>query len=508
MSGNPHMHHSEIIVVGAGFSGIGLGAVLKRQGTRDFVILERGLGVGGTWRENTYPGIACDVPSQVYSYSFAQSPRWSRLFPGGAEIHDYLSRVADDTGVIEHIRFGADVESMRWDEDERIWICQTPFGLFSAQVLVVACGRLSEPNYPAVPGLRTFADGDGGEDRIAMHSARWRHDVDFAGRRVAVVGSGASAIQLIPELAAVAGHLTVMQRSAPYIVPRNDRPYSDAERRMFERLPETMAEARRSWFWRQEAVFAQRALVGSEIAAARARALGHLRAQVPDGMTRDQLTPSYEIGCKRVLLSDTYYPAFSLPHVSLVDSALAAVEPGALLSGDGRRVQADIVVFATGFHSARQPYARRVFGEGGRRLADEWSGGMYAHASISVPGFPNLFVINGPNAGLGHNSAIVMIETQIEYIRQALAHMEQTGISALRVQQEAADRYRAMIDEMSTDTVWLRGGCDSWYRDPGNGRLTLLWPGSTMMFREHAGRFAPRAYVAEPSSARLVDTRV
>lgn len=502
MSEHAGVQRSDVIVIGAGFAGIGIGAMLKRRGNHDFVILERGRGVGGTWRENTYPGIACDVPSQVYSYSFAQNPHWSRIFPSGAEILVYLRRVADDTGVTEHVRFGVDAESIRWDENELIWICRTTAGLFSARILVLACGRLSEPNYPSVPGVGAFTDG--GDDRIAMHSARWRHDADLTGKRVAVVGSGASAIQLVPELAQVAGQVTVMQRSAPYIVPRNDRPYSAAERRMFQRLPETMTEARQSWFWRQETVFAQRVLVGSEVEGARARALGHLWAQVPDPVVRDQLTPSYEIGCKRVLLSDTYYPAFSLPHVSLVDSALAAVEPGALVSVDGRRVEADVVVFATGFHSARQPYARRVFGESGRTLADEWSEGMYAHASIAVPGFPNLFVVNGPNAGLGHNSAIVMIEAQIEYIRQALAYIEQAGASVLRVRREAADRYRAMIDEMSADTVWLRGGCDSWYRDSGNGRLTLLWPGSTVAFRESAGNFTADSYEFEAAQSRLL----
>ena len=497
MSTGTAMHHTGVIVVGAGFSGIGLGAMLRRQGNHDFVILERGTSVGGTWRENTYPGIACDVPSQVYSYSFAPNAEWSRVFPSGVEIHRYMQRVAADEGVAQHIRFETDVESMRWDDEAERWVCETSAGCYSADVLVLACGRLSEPNFPDVPGIDSFAEG--AEDRVAMHSARWRHDVDLSGKRVAVVGSGASAIQLVPELAKVAGQLTLMQRSAPYIVPRNDRAYSDAERRMFKRVPEAMAEARESWFWQQESVFAQRVLVDSEVAEARRRALGHLLAQVPDPQMRDRLTPSYEIGCKRVLLSDTYYPTFSLPHVGLIDSALAAVEPGALISLDGRRVEADVVVYATGFHSARQPYARRVFGDDGRLLSDEWADGMYGYASIAVPGFPNLFVMNGPNAGLGHNSAIVMIESQIEYIRQALAQMRETGASVLRVSREAADQYRSMIDEMSADTVWLRGGCESWYRDPRNGRLTLLWPGSTMAFRERAGRFDSLFSVMAPS---------
>lgn len=489
-----------VIIVGAGFSGIGLGAMLKRQRRDDFVVLERGDSVGGTWRDNTYPGLSCDVPSQVYSFSWAQNPNWSRVFAPGAEIQDYLVRVANDEGVTAHIRYGTEVQRMMWDEDQRLWVCTTSMGTYSAPVLVLACGRLSEPAYPAVPGLATFVDGD--PERALMHTARWRHDVDFSGKRVAVVGSGASAIQVVPELAKVAKELTVMQRSAPYVVARNDRPYDESERRMFQRLPETMAEAREAWFWRQETVFAQRALLASEVDAARERALGHLRSAVADAQTRRRLTPRYEIGCKRVLLSDDYYATFSRPNVSLVDSALAAVEPGRLISVSGETVEADVAVLATGFESAKQPYAKRVFGERGMRLAEEWRDGMYAYNSVSVPGFPNMFILNGPNASLGHNSAIVMIETQIDYVCQGLAHMAATGINTLSVERDAAEEYRQMIDDMSANTVWLGVGCESWYRDSKSGRLTLLWPGPTMMFREHTGRFVPDSYSANwPLSA-------
>ena len=499
MSSTATAKYTDLLVVGAGFAGIGLGAMLNARGFDDFVILERGLSVGGTWRENTYPGVACDIPSQVYSYSFHLNPDWSRVFPQGPEIQNYLWQVADAHGVTEHIRFGTDVERMRWDEGADRWVCQTSTGIYVARVLVLACGRLSEPKFPPVRNLESF--GQGGPQRVVMHSAQWRHDVDLADKRVVVVGSGASAIQIVPEIAAIAKTLTVMQRSAPYVVPRIDRAYSDAERRMFRRVPETMTQHREAWFWQQETVFAQRALVAFEVDVARSRALAHLRAQVQDSELRDRLTPGYEIGCKRVLLSDSYYPTFSQPNVSLIDSALSSVAPGRLTATDGRSAEADIVVLATGFRSARQPYAQRVEGEHGVLLAHEWRDGMYAFASASVPGFPNMFVINGPNAGLGHNSAIVMIESQIEYVCQALAYMSEAGVAVLRVDRAAAQNYRSMIDEMSADTVWHRGGCESWYRDPANGRLTLLWPGSTMKFREVAGRFSPDAYVVEGCSA-------
>lgn len=480
-----------MIIVGAGFSGLGLGATLRRNGMRDFVILERALAIGGTWRDNTYPGVACDVPSQVYSYSFSQNPNWTRIFPHGEEIQAYLEHVARAEELSGHIRLGVDVQHMQWCSESQRWRCATSAGIYVAEILVVACGRLSEPNYPAVPGLAGF-DAEGG--RVTMHSARWRHDVDLREKRVVVVGSGASAIQLVPELAKLAGELAVLQRSAPYVVPRNDREYSATELRMHQRLPETMDEARRTWFWDQEKVYAQRALIHSSLEQARVRALAHLHQQVADPKLRQHLTPRYEIGCKRVLLSDTYYPTFSLPQVTLIDSPLARVESGTLIAEDGRAVEADVLVLATGFESSRQPYARRVRGVDGQSLADVWGDGMYAYNSTAVPGFPNMFIINGPNAGLGHNSAIVMIESQIAYIVQALSYLSELEVPVIEVTKHAAERFRDTIDELSRDTVWMRGGCESWYRHGGNGRLTLLWPGTAMGFRDALGRFDPEDY--------------
>ena len=481
-----------VLIVGAGFAGIGLGAMLRRNGHRDFLVLEREADLGGTWRDNTYPGIACDVPSHVYSFSFRPSHEWSRVFAPGEEIHRYLRWVSDEEGVSDHIRYGVDVQSMEWDEADQLWRCVSPAGTFEAELLILASGRLSEPLIPDLPGIDTFTDGD--PDRVLMHSARWRDDVDLDGRRIAVVGSGASAVQLVPELASVASELTVMQRSAPYIVPKQDRPYTEAERAMFARVPEAVARSREDWFWQQERVFAQRALIASEVEEARRLALNHLREQVPNDELCERLTPRYEIGCKRVLLSDGYYLAMMRDNVTLVDVPVASVEPGVLVALDGTRVEVDVAVFATGFQSARQPYAEYVRGEGGRTLADEWSDGMHGYASIAVPGFPNLFVMNGPNAGLGHNSAIVMLETQIGYIVQAASYLRTANVGALAVSRARADAYVALIAEMSAETVWMRGGCESWYRDPRNGKLTLLWPGTTMSFREHAGTFSPADY--------------
>lgn len=488
MIASQHVYESKVIVIGAGFSGIGLGAMLKRRHLDDFVILERGDQIGGTWRENTYPGIACDVPSQVYSYSFAQNPNWSRVFSPGAEIRDYLHSVAEQEGVTPHIRFNTDAHRMDWSEDTDKWVCHTSQGTYLSKVLVLACGRLSEPHIPPIPGIDQFAAQDA--TKVVMHSSRWRHDVHLAHKHVVVVGSGASAIQIVPELAAVAKKLTVLQRSAPYIVPRNDRKYSDAELEMFRRLPETMADARQKWFWDQEQVFAQRAMVDSEIARAKKLAIDHLHAQVCDPKMRQHLTPNYEIGCKRVLLSDNYYPTFSLPNVKLIHSQLAQVLPGTVVAQNGDAVNADVLVLATGFLSSRQPYARKVFGVDGVQLAEKWHDGMYAHNSVSVPGFPNMFILNGPNSGLGHNSAIVMIETQIEYLIRAVTFTLRDDVSSLQVKQDAAQKFRDMIEHLSEDTVWLKGGCEtSWYKDSDSGKLTLLWPGLAMSFRQELQHF-------------------
>lgn len=490
-----HVAHVGTVIVGAGFAGLGMGIRLARRGERSFVILERSGEVGGTWRDNRYPGVACDIPAQLYSYSFRPNPDWSASYAPGAEIQQYLRTAAAQEGLLPHLRLGTALQDAAWDAGTVRWRLQTSGGPLTADVLVLACGRLTEPRIPDVPGL----DGFGGD---VFHSARWRDDVPLAGRRVAVVGSGASAVQLVPHVAAAARQLVVLQRSAPYLVPRGTRRTTDAERALLHRDPEEAHRRRAEQFWRLEEAFAQRTDDGAGRAAAKDVALGHLRTQVPDPDLRERLTPTYEIGCKRVLLSDDYYPALQRPSVRLVPSAIAAVDATGVIAADGSRHDVDVIVLATGFRAAHQPYARLVRGLGGVTLAEHWREGMTSFASTAIAGFPNLFVLDGPNGGLGHNSAVFMIETQIEYVLAALAH--RTGgapVLALRPDAEAA--YTEALDEAAATTVWTTGGCTSWYLEPGNGRLTLLWPDFAHAFRDRFGEFDPQHYeVRRDDSAR------
>jgi cation diffusion facilitator CzcD-associated flavoprotein CzcO len=484
----------DVAVIGAGIAGIGLAIRLKRRGGLSFALFERAARVGGTWRDNTYPGVACDVPSQLYSYSFKPNPHWSSFFAPGEEIERYLEACVAEESLAAHLRLNTDVVSMVWDESSALWLLTTSAGSVTARVLVMAAGRLSEPRYPEVPGLDTFTG-------VAFHSARWDHSVSLAGTAVAVVGSGASAVQIVPEVARRASRVSVLQRSASYVIPRDNPSYSLAERTLFARDPGELARVRSAMFWKAEEAFSQRAADTTALDAARTRALDHLRAQVDDAQLRAKLTPSYEIGCKRVLISSDYYPALTLPHVSVEASALAAVDGDTLVMANGARHRADVVIFATGFHAAEQPYAKAVVGRDGETLAQHWSNGMTGFASTTVHGFPNLFIINGPNAAVGHNSAIYMIEAQIDYVLGALTHQRSNGDAPLEVTAKAERDYVAMVDALSASTVWMTGRCTSWYRDPRSGRLTLIWPDFAFAFRALNATFTAEAYEPHPAPA-------
>ncbi|MCJ1685954.1 NAD(P)/FAD-dependent oxidoreductase [Rathayibacter sp. VKM Ac-2927] len=477
----------DVVVVGAGFAGIGAAARLARRGGVSFAVLERAERVGGTWRDNRYPNVSCDIPSHLYSYSFAPETDWSAFYAPGAEIQAYLERVVERERLAPQLQLGTDVLEMTFDEDAERWRVRTSRGDFDAAVLVVCAGRLSEPRLPDVPGVEGFAGP-------VFHSARWRDDVDLDGARVGIVGSGASAVQIVPHLAERAAEVVLFQRSAPYVVPRRNRAYPPEERRTLARVPGAVERLRSELFWRAELGFAGRVGVPDAIGRLRAEALGHLAAQVVDPELRAVLTPDYEIGCKRVLLSDDYYPALAQPHVRVVPSPLRRIEGSAAIGDDSVGHEVDALVFATGFHATRPPFARRIRGRGGELLADRWGDGMSAYESTAVHGFPNLFVINGPNASLGHNSAVHMIESQIDYVLAALEHRETAGVELLEVTPEAEAAALARLDALSADTVWTNGGCQSWYVDSTSRRLTLLWPDFAFAFREELGRFDPSAY--------------
>ncbi|MFT4122517.1 MAG: NAD(P)/FAD-dependent oxidoreductase [Microbacteriaceae bacterium] len=449
-----------MLVVGAGFAGLGAALRLAEAG-HGVAVIERAGAVGGTWRDNSYPGVACDIPAPLYAFSFHSGSGWHRRFAAGAQIRDYLEGLADRVRPL--IELDTTLLGADWDEDERLWRVRTSRGIRSCAALVLACGRLAEPYVPSVPGLATFPGP-------VFHSARWDHGVALDGARVAIVGSGASAVQLLPAVAARAASVVQFQRSAPWIVPRLERAYTHAERALLA-TPEGLHAERERLFWELEEGFRERAGDPVRIAAARARALAHLERQVSDARLRALLTPGYEIGCKRVLLSDDYYPAVSGPRVTIEPSALRSVAGARLAGASGRGHEVDVLVLATGFRTAEQPYAPLVRARG-RSLAEHWRDGMRAYAATLVADFPNLFVLDGPNAGLGHNSAITMIEAQIDLVREVLRPGEVVEVDAAR-----EDAWTAEVDRRAAGTVWTTGGCESWYLDPRLGRLTLLWPG-------------------------------
>lgn len=481
--------HVKTLIIGTGFAGLGLATMLKRSGNNDFHIIDRSNDVGGTWRDNRYPGAACDVPSHLYSFSFRLKHDWSRVFAPATEIWEYLQETAREEGLLPHITFNADLVSAKWNEEQSLWHVTTTAGEFTADVLVASMGHLADAKWPHIPGLQEFT----GE---LMHSAQWDHSVDLTGKRIAVVGSGASAIQITPAMAEVAGELVVFQRTAPYVIPRPDREYTNAEQRMFKRNPELMEDLRSELFWGMEYNYAQRRGMPRSIAEAYAVANGHREAQVTDPAINAKLVPDYDIGCKRVLISNVYYPALQQGNVTLEASALAKVEGNVVTSADGNSYEVDVLVCATGFEAIEPPFGPLITGRNNQTLADHWAKGMQAYNSITAAGFPNLFIMNGPNTGLGHNSVLFVVESQIDYIREALAFMNATGVTVLETTVQAEDSYVEAVRDRSKGTVWLDGGCSNWYVDPRTQRLTVTWPDYAYAFREVNGHFIPEGYAA------------
>ncbi|WP_251452426.1 NAD(P)/FAD-dependent oxidoreductase [Microbacterium sp. Marseille-Q6648] len=485
--------HSEIVIVGAGFAGLGMAIALRRAGRDDVVILERAPSIGGTWRDNTYPGVACDVPAHLYGFASHPNPEWSGLFARGDEIRRYLETVAEREGVHDRLRLSTALTCARWDADADLWRLETSRGALTADVLVLACGRLTEPSIPDISGLESFPGP-------IFHSSRWDHGTDLKGARVAVVGTGASAVQLVPELARTARHVTLFQRTPAWIVPRGERAYTETERERFATQPGELARLRADLYAEGEARFASRSGDAAAAAAARATALAHLHAQVADPALRAALTPDYAFGCKRVLLSDEFYPALASPTVTLEAAALDTVEGSTLVSAAGGRHDVDALVLATGFATTRQPYADLVVGEAGTTLAEHWSHGMTSFGSTVVAGFPNLFVLDGPNAALGHNSSVLMIEEQAAYAVRCLVHRDRSG-APLRLDPAAEAAYTDEIAHAAASTPWMTGGCRNWYVDERSGRLTLLWPGTVDAFRARLARADGSEFALAPASA-------
>jgi cation diffusion facilitator CzcD-associated flavoprotein CzcO len=477
--------HVRIAIVGSGFSGLGMAIALRRDGVEDFVVLERAEDVGGTWRDNTYPGCACDVPSHLYSFSFEPNPRWTRTFSPQQEIWDYLRHCARKYGVLPYIRFGHELRSASWDDAKQRWTIETSAATFTAQVLVAATGALSEPSLPSLPGLESFRGK-------VFHSARWDHDHDLRGRRVAVVGTGASAIQFVPRIQPQVAQMHVFQRTPAWIMPHPDRALRPWERRVYGMLPQLQLLMRAGIYWARETFVIGFLRNNMRLASRIARR--HLAEQVPDPVLRAKLTPDYTIGCKRILISDEFYPALQQPNVDLVTERIASVGEHSIVTADGVERDVDTIIFGTGFHVTDMPIASRVRGRDGVPMADMWHGSPQALLGTGVAGFPNFFIMLGPNTGLGHTSQVVMIESQIAYIAGALRHMSAHGVATFEVRPDAQSRYNDEVQSRLQGTVWNSGGCRSWYLDR-NGRNSTLWPGSTWSFRTRTRRFQAEDYV-------------
>jgi cation diffusion facilitator CzcD-associated flavoprotein CzcO len=486
-----------VAIIGSGFAGLGMAIALKQRGEKDFVVLERADDVGGTWRDNTYPGAACDVQSNLYSFSFAQNPDWGRSYSEQPEIQAYLQNVAGRFDVRRHCVFGADVTSARWHDRARRWEVRTTGGTFLARVLISAAGALADPTYPDIPGLDTFAG-------TVMHSARWDAEHDLSGERVAVIGTGASAIQVVPAIQPIVGSIAVYQRTPAWVVPRTDHPVKPWMQRLYRFVPGLQSAIRAALYLFREFLVIGMAKNRRFLKPVGKLARAHLHRQVRDPKLRKALTPDYTIGCKRILISNDYFPAVAAPNAELVTAGIQEIRPHSIVTKDGVERPTDTIVLATGFHVTDLPIAQKICGRDGRSLADVWSDGMVSNKSAAVAGFPNMFLLVGPNVGVGHTSMVYMIESQVAYVDDALQTMEREGLEVIETTPEAQESWRSLIAEKSKGTVWLAGGCASWYLDR-HGHNTTLWPDFTFRFRKLTKKLDRENYVGVPAGT---DTEV
>ena len=479
--------HAHVAIVGTGFGGLGMAISLQKRGI-PFVIFEKADDVGGTWRDNTYPGCQCDVPSHLYSFSFALNPNWSRTYSPQGEIQEYLRGCTERFDLRPHIRFGHDVVDAAWDEDDKRWRIETSQGRWTAKYIVSANGGLSEPAIPHLPGLETF------EGRY-FHSARWDHSHQLDGRKVAVIGTGASAIQFVPHVQPVVDELHLYQRTPAWVLPHTDRPTTEQERRIYRRFPFVQRAVRAAIYATRELLVFGLAKNTRLLRPLELLGLRHLRDSVPDRALRKKLTPSFSPGCKRLLLSNNYLPAVAQANVEVVTEGIKEVRPHSIVSGDDTERSVDTIIFGTGFKVTDNPVMDRLRGRDGQSLAKVWSeAGLRAYLGTTVAGFPNLFLLSGPNTGIGHTSLLVMIEGQIRYITECLRFLTKTGADVVEIRRDAMDGFSNELHAKMDKTVWNSGGCQSWYLD-AHGRNTTLWPDFTWRFRLLTRRFDSENYV-------------
>jgi cation diffusion facilitator CzcD-associated flavoprotein CzcO len=479
---------TDVVIIGTGFSGLGMGIRLRQAGLENFVILEQSDGVGGTWRDNHYPGVACDVPSHLYSYSFEPNPRWSRLFAEQREILAYLNHCADKYDVRSHIHFQSEVNKAVFDQRRGMWELTTAAGrVYRARVFINASGGLSRPSYPDIRGAASF-------EGKAIHTARWDHTYPLEGKSVAVIGTGASAIQLVPKIAKRVQHLSLFQRTPPWVMPKPDMAINAKQKQRLADHPWMQRTIRRAIYWVMEArVFGITNMVPSMQARSEVTARKFIATQVKNPELRAKLTPNYTIGCKRMLISNDYYPALERPNVEVVTEGIAEIRAHSIVTNDGKEHPVDAIVYATGFEAAESVAPFEVRGRGGRELSEVWRDGAEAYLGATVAGFPNFFMLVGPNTGLGHNSMVYMIESQLQYVMDSLRQMRERKVDTVEIKRTIQDDYNKRLSDRLSKTVWATGGCVSWYRTR-TGKNTTLWPGFTFEFRHRTKRFDAENY--------------
>lgn len=463
----------DTVIVGTGFAGLGMSIRLKQAGLNDFIVLERAADLGGTWRDNHYPGCACDVPAHLYSFSFANHARWSQKYAPQPELLAYLKRLAEQHHLLPHIRFHTRLQAAHYDEHQCLWHLQTSQGEILTRTWISATGGLSNPSIPRLPGLPDFQGA-------VFHSARWDHTIDLRNKRIAVIGTGASAIQFVPQIAPLAQQLDIYQRTPPWILPRHDHPSSRLKQTLFSRLPSLQTLYRWLIYWQHEARVPAMTRHISWMKWPQRWALTHLRKQITNPILRASLTPGYALGCKRVLLSNDWYPALARDNVHLIQQPITAIHPNGLVTADGTVHPADVIILGTGLLPFEPGAPLPILGRQGLSLQQSWSEGAQAYLGTTVSGFPNYFMLTGPNTGLGHSSMVFMIEAQVHYILQALQLLQQ-GIRSVEVKIDRQMEYNNWLQRKLSRTVWA-SGCKSWYLDPRTGRNSTLWPSYTFNF--------------------------
>ena len=483
------------VVIGAGAGGLCAAIKLREAGVHEITIIERSDGVGGTWRANTYPGAACDVPSHLYSFSFALKRDWSRKYAEQPEILSYFEDLADRYGLRPYLRTGLAVTSATFDEATGIWhLDLSDSSAITAEIVVCATGQLSRPLIPDLPGLETFAGP-------AFHSATWDHDADLEAKRVAVVGTGASAVQFVPHVAARAGSVSVFQRSASWVAPKSDQVYDERQQRLFARVPGAARLMRWYVYWRLEMNFAlmrKESRLGAMLARAGAKKLSALATP---RLPVEALVPDHRPGCKRILLSNDYYAALLRPNVTVELDPIERVEAGAIVTADGRRTEADVLIFGTGFRATEFLAPMAVTGRDGVSLAEAWSQGAEAHLGVEVAGFPNFFVMYGPNTNLGHNSILFMIEAQARYMSQAVRRMIVEDLAWVEVRPEVMDRFTARVEREAERTIWATE-CNSWYKNAA-GRITNNWPALSVAYWARLRTYRPAEHISRPATRSI-----